>query len=68
MNNEKTSSVEQCHVKFMARSTVISKWVTQIHGLSTADINANEGDVHYVSMIMLVEEANAECTILIAGN
>ena len=63
-----TSSVEQFCVKFMTQSTGISKWVTQIHGLSKADINAKDGDIDYVSILMLVEEANAEYTMLIAAN
>ena len=61
-----TSSVEQFWVKFMARSTSVSKWVTWIHGLSKAKIDAKDGDPNYISVLMLVEEANSEYTMLMA--
>ena len=63
-----TSSVEQFHVKFMARSRAVSEWVTQIHGMSKADIDARSGDDNYISVQTLVEEANAEYTMLVASN
>ena len=59
-----TSSVEQFQVKFMPRSTAVSSWVTRVHGLAKADIDAREGDPDYISVQMLVEEANVEYTIL----
>ena len=57
-----TSSIEQFHVKFMARSGVVGEWVTRIHGMSKADIDAHSGDDNYISVQTLVEEANAEHT------
>ena len=55
-----TSSIEQFRVKFMARSGAVSEWVTRIHGMSKADIDACSGDDNYISVQTLVEEANAE--------
>ena len=63
-----TSSIEQFHVKFMARSGEVSEWVTRIHGMSKADINACSGDDNYISVQTLLEEANAEYTMLVASN
>ena len=63
-----TSSIEQFHVKFMARIGAVSEWVTRIHGMSKADINACSGDDNYISVQTLVEEANAEYTMLVASN
>ena len=63
-----TSSVEQFRVKFMARSGAVSEWVTRIHGMSKAAIDARSGDDNYISIQTLVEEANAEYTMLMASN
>ena len=63
-----TSSVEQFRVKFMARSGAVSEWVTRIHGMSKADIDSRSGDDNYISVQTLVEEANAEYTMLVASN
>ena len=61
LNNQlSTSSLEQFQVKFMARSTAVSSWLTRVHGLAKADIDAREGDPEYIPVHMLVEEANAE--------
>ena len=59
-----TSSVEQFRVKFMARSTAVNQWVTKVHGLSKATIDARSAEPDYVSVQDLVEEANAEYTLL----
>ena len=59
-----TSSVEQFRVKFMARSTAVNQWVTRVHGLSKAAIDARSTEPDYVSVQDLVEEANAEYTLL----
>ena len=48
----------------MSRSTAITSWVTTVHGLAKADISTREGDPDYISVQMLVEEANAEYTML----
>ena len=50
-----TSSVEQFRVKFMARSGAVSEWVTRIHGMSKAAIDARSGDDNYISIQTLVE-------------
>ena len=42
--------------------------MTQIHGLSKADIDTKDSNADYVSVLMLVEEANAEYTMLIAAD
>ena len=63
-----TSSLEQFCVKFMARSGAVSEWVTRIHGMSKADIDVCSGDDNYISVQTLVEEANAEYTMLVASN
>ena len=52
----------------MARSGAVSEWVTQIHGMSKAAINACSGDDNYISVQTLVEEADAEYTMLMASN
>ena len=63
-----SSSIEQFHVKFMARSGAGSEWVTRIHGMSKADIDACSGDDNYISVQTLVEEATAEYAMLVASN
>ena len=52
----------------MARRGAVSEWVTQIHGMSKAAINACSGDDNYISVQTLVEEANPEYTMLMASN
>ena len=63
-----TSSIEQFHVKFMAQSTDVNKWVTKLHGLSKATIYARSLETGFVSVQDLVEEANAEYTLLHTAN
>ena len=63
-----SSSVEQFQVKFMARSAVVSKLVMQIHGLSKAIIEAKDSNPEYISVLSLVEEANAEYTMLVSAD
>ena len=62
-----TSSVEQFRVKFMARSTAVNQWVTKVHGLSRATIESRAGEADYISVQQLVEEANAEYTLLLTA-
>ena len=52
----------------MAYSTKVSTWVTCIHSLTKVDIEARAADPAYVSIAMLIEEANAEYTMLVASN
>ena len=52
----------------MARSTTVSKWVTQIHGFLKADIEAKDADLEYISILSLVEEANMEYTMLMSAD
>ena len=52
----------------MAKSGAVSEWVTPIHGMSKVDIDAHSGDDNYISVQTLVEEANAEYTMLVASN
>ena len=63
-----TFSVEQFRVKFMARSGAVSEWVTRIHGMSKVSIDARSGDDKYISVQIVVEEANAEYTMLVVSN
>ena len=63
-----TSSVEQFHVKFMARSGAVSEWVTRIHGMSKSAINACSGDDNYITIQTLLDKANAEYTMLVTSN
>ena len=62
-----TSSVEQFRVKFMAQSTAVNQWVTKVHGLSRATIESRAGEPDYISVQQLVEEANAEYTLLLTA-
>ena len=59
--------VEQFQVKFIARSTAVSSWLTRVHGLTKADIDARDGDPDYILVQMLVEEANTKDTMLSAA-
>ena len=52
----------------MAYSTKVSTWVTCIHSLTNVDIEARAADPAYVSIAMLIEEATAEYTMLVASN
>ena len=52
----------------MARSTMVCKWVTQIHGLLKVVIKAEDADPEYISSLSLVEEANAEYTNLVSAD
>ena len=52
----------------MAYSTKVSSWVTHIHSLAKADIEAQPADPAYVSVAMLIEEANTEYMMLVASN
>ena len=51
----------------MTRSGAVSSWVTRVHGLSKAEIDAHSGDDGYISIHTLVEEANAEYTMLLSS-
>ena len=62
-----TSSIEQFRVKFMARSTAVNQWVTKVHGQSKAAIEARAAEPDYISVQQLVEEANAEYTLLLTA-
>ena len=52
----------------MAYSTKVSTWVTCIHSLTNVEIEARAADPAYVSIAMVIEEANAEDTMLVASN
>ena len=62
-----TSYFEQFHVKFMAQSSTISKWVTHVHGMSKAEIDSRSSNPVYIAVQTLVEEANLEYTILLTA-
>ena len=51
----------------MARSTAVSSWVTRVHRMFKADIDAKGADLAYISVQMLVKEANAEYKMLSAA-
>ena len=51
----------------MARSSTVSSCIMQIHGLSRVDIDSKSADPGFVSVHMLVKEANAEYTMLSAS-
>ena len=52
----------------MARNTTVSKWVTQIHVLLKVNIKAKDTDPEYISILSLVEEDNAEYTMLVSAD
>ena len=51
----------------MAQSLAVSSWVMQIHGLLKVDIDSKSADPGFVSVQMLVKEANGEYTMLLAS-
>ena len=63
-----TSPVEQFWVKFMPLSTATSKWAAQVLGLAETNIDAKTTDPDYISVQMLVEQANNEYIILVSLN
>ena len=52
----------------MAHSTEVNHWVTKVHGLSKSIIDSKFSKDGFGSVQDLVEEANAEYTMLLTAN